>query len=189
MALRPIETTQKALISTTSHLVGEYEKDGILLALAWPDFNVPINLRWSPWPISRSAFIFAIETPPIEKQPGEAFQEYSSLGTVICAYLFPVESANPIWGLYAAITRQDRSGQPAGGWRPDQRMTREEALRSWTIEGGYAAFEETRKGSLEPGKLADFVMLSGDVMTMPPGDIWKTRVTLTVVGGKIVYQQ
>lgn len=102
---------------------------------------------------------------------------------------FPVESPNPLWGLYAAITRQDKSGLPAGGWLPDQRLSREEALRSWTIEGAYAAFEEAQKGSLEPGKLADFIMLSGDVMTMPEPEIWKTRVMLTVVGGRIVYQQ
>ena len=84
-------------------------------------------------------------------------------------------------GLYAAITRS--------GWTPEQRMSREEALRSWTIEGAYAAFEEGRKGSLEAGKLADFVMLSDDVMTMPAADIGKTRVTMTVVGGKIVVRQ
>jgi predicted amidohydrolase YtcJ len=102
---------------------------------------------------------------------------------------FPVESPNPIWGLYAAITRQDKSGQPAGGWFPEQRLSREEALRSWTIEGAYAAFEENRKGSLEAGKLADFIMLSDDVMTIPADNIWKAKVTMTVVGGKVVYQQ
>jgi len=102
---------------------------------------------------------------------------------------FPVESPNPLWGLYAAVTRQDKTGQPTGGWFPEQRLSREQALRSWTIEGAYAAFEENKKGSLETGKMADFIMLSDDVMTMSAGDIWKTKVTLTVVGGKIVYQQ
>jgi hypothetical protein len=102
---------------------------------------------------------------------------------------FPVESPNPLWGLYAAITRQDKDGKPAGGWFPNQRMTREEALRSWTAEGAYAAFEENKKGSLEVGKMADFIMLSGDVMTMPEIDIWKTHVKMTVVGGKIVHQE
>ncbi|MCU1275813.1 MAG: hypothetical protein JWO48_3244 [Bryobacterales bacterium] len=102
---------------------------------------------------------------------------------------FPVENPNPLWGFYAAITRQDREGNPPGGWLPDQRMTREEALRSWTIEGAYAAFEEKSKGSLVPGKLADFVILSGDIMRISPFEILKTRVKMTVVGGEIVYSQ
>jgi predicted amidohydrolase YtcJ len=102
---------------------------------------------------------------------------------------FPVENANPIWGFYSAVTRQDHEGRPAGGWFPNQKMTREEALRNWTLEGAYAAFEEKTKGSLEPGKLADFVMLSDDIMTIPEAAIWKTRVKLTVVGGKVVYQE
>jgi predicted amidohydrolase YtcJ len=106
---------------------------------------------------------------------------------------FPVESPNPLWGFYAAITRQKQDGtygaNQAGGWFPDQRMSRDEALRSWTIEGAYAAFEEKRKGSIEPGKMADFVMLSGDIMAIPPADILKTRVTMTVTGGKIVWRE
>ncbi len=102
---------------------------------------------------------------------------------------FPVENPNPIWGFYSAVTRQDHDGMPKGGWFPNQKMTREEALRSWTIEGAYAAFEEKSKGSLEVGKLADFIMLSDDVMTMPDAGLWKTHVKLTVVGGKIVYRE
>lgn len=92
---------------------------------------------------------------------------------------FPVENPNPIPGFYAAIN----------GPIPSQRLTREEALRSWTMEGAYAAFEENVKGSLEPGKLADFVMLSNDPMSNDPVKDASTRVTLTVVGGKIVFQQ
>ncbi len=102
---------------------------------------------------------------------------------------FPVEDPNPLLGFYAAVTRRKRDGTPSGGWFPEQRMSREEALRSWTIEGAYAAFEEDRKGSLEPGKMADFVMLSGDIMTMPEAEIPRTIVTTTMVGGKIVYQR
>ena len=102
---------------------------------------------------------------------------------------FPVESPNPLWGFYAAVTRQKQDGTPAGGWVPEQRLSREEALRSWTIEGAYAAFEETRKGSLETGKVADFIMLSGDIMAIPAADILKTSVTMTVTGGKIVWRQ
>jgi predicted amidohydrolase YtcJ len=101
---------------------------------------------------------------------------------------FPVEEPNPLRGFHAAVTRQDDSGNPKGGWFPDQRMTREEALQSWTLTGAYAAFEEKTKGSLTPGKLADFVMLSGDIMQEPADQLLKTRVRMTVVDGKVVYE-
>lgn len=101
----------------------------------------------------------------------------------------PVESVNPLWGFYAAVTRQDHQGQPPNGWYPDQRMTRQEALRSFTLDAAYAAFEETIKGSLEKGKLADVVVLSKDIMTIPVSEILQTRVVMTLVGGRIVYQQ
>jgi predicted amidohydrolase YtcJ len=101
----------------------------------------------------------------------------------------PVENPNPLWGFYAAVTRQDHQGNPPGGFMPDQKLTREEALRSWTIGGAYAAFEETQKGSLEPGKLADFIMLSQDIMKTPEPEILKTRVTMTVLGGQTVYSE
>ena len=100
---------------------------------------------------------------------------------------FPVEDPNPLWGFYAAITRQDHKGRPPGGWFPEHRMTRQEALESWTIRGAYAAFEEGIKGSLTPGKLADFVAISADIMTVPPPEILKARVLMTVVGGRIVH--
>jgi len=119
---------------------------------------------------------------PARIKGGYAWQTFLHLGVhVPNGSDFPVEDPNPLLGFYAAVTR--------GGWFPEQRMSREEALRSWTIEGAYAAFEEDRKGSLEPGKMADFVMLSGDIMTMPAAEIPRTRVTMTVVGGKIVFQR
>ena len=101
---------------------------------------------------------------------------------------FPVESHNPFFGLHAAVTRQDRDGQPPGGWRAEQRMTRAEALRAFTLGAAYAAFEENEKGSLEPGKLADFIVIDRDVMTCPPQDIWSTKVLQTYVGGVSVYR-
>jgi predicted amidohydrolase YtcJ len=100
---------------------------------------------------------------------------------------FPVEDPNPLWGFYAAITRQDQEGSPAGGWRPQERMTREEALRAFTIDAAYAAFEETIKGSLEAGKLADFVVLSTDIMKIEPRLLLVTEVEKTYLGGKLVY--
>jgi predicted amidohydrolase YtcJ len=94
-----------------------------------------------------------------------------------------------MWGFYAAITRQDRDGNPPGGWFPEQRLTRAEALRAFTIDGAYAAFEEQKKGSLVPGKLADFVMLSDDIMRIPDSQVWRAHVLMTVLDGKIVYRR
>ncbi len=102
---------------------------------------------------------------------------------------FPVEDPNPLWGFYAAITRQDHSGWPHGGWMPEQRMTREEALKSWTLDGAYAAFEENRKGSVTPGKFADFVMWSRDIMEISPEEILEIKAVMTVVGGEIVHSE
>lgn len=101
---------------------------------------------------------------------------------------FPVEEPNPMLGLYASFTRQDPQGQPPAGWTPDQRMTRAEALQSWTLSSAYAAFEENIKGSLEPGKLADFLVLDRDIMTVPPRDVLAAKVRMTFLGGKLVYE-
>jgi predicted amidohydrolase YtcJ len=100
---------------------------------------------------------------------------------------FPVEEPDPMRGLYAAVTRQDGSGQPRGGWMADQRMTREEALVSFTRSAAFAAHAESLSGSLEAGKLADLVVLSSDIMRVPPPDMLGTTVRLTIVGGEIVY--
>lgn len=102
---------------------------------------------------------------------------------------FPVEQPYPLWGYYAAVTRQDHRGTPPGGWMPDQIMSREEALQSWTLDAAYAAFEEKEKGSLEPGKLADFILLSKDILKSPAAEILSTRVVMTVLGGRIVHHQ
>lgn len=102
---------------------------------------------------------------------------------------FPVEDPNPLFGFYAAMTRQQSSGYPSGGWFPEERLTRAEALASWTMGGAYAAFEETDKGTLAPGKFADFVMLSGDIMRVPAAEILETRVLLTVSGGEVAYER
>jgi predicted amidohydrolase YtcJ len=101
---------------------------------------------------------------------------------------FPVESHNPFLGIYAAVTRQNLDAQPEGGWNPEQRLTREEALRAFTIEGAYAAFWEERIGSLEFGKLADFVVLDRDIMTCDASAIPATKVLETYSFGERVYQ-
>lgn len=101
----------------------------------------------------------------------------------------PVELVNPYHGLYAAVTRKNRLGSPDGGWHMEEAMTREEALRSFTNWSSYAEFNEDIKGSLEVGKLADFVVTDRDVMTCPEQDIKDTQALLTVSGGEVVYQK
>ncbi len=117
-----------------------------------------------------------------------AWQTFLKRGIVVAnGSDFPVEQPNPLWGFYAAATREDHRGAPDGGWYPAQKMTRAEALQSWTQTGAFAAFEDQSKGSLAVGKVADFVMLSNDIMKVPEADILKARVTMTVVGGRVVY--
>ncbi len=100
---------------------------------------------------------------------------------------FPVESQNPLWGFYAAITRQDHNGWPLGGWYSDQKMTKEEALKAFTVWAAFAGFQEDVKGSIEPGKYADLVILSDDIMKIEPLRILDTKVHVTMVAGEIVY--
>jgi len=100
---------------------------------------------------------------------------------------FPVEEVNPLISFHAFVTRQDADGWPEGGWFPEQRLDREEALKSITIWPAYAAFMENDVGSITAGKLADFVILDRDIMTVPPDEILGARVLRTVVGGRSVY--
>lgn len=100
----------------------------------------------------------------------------------------PVERVNPLITFHSAVTRQNPDNQPPGGWYPDQRMTRDEALKSMTIWPAYAAFEEKLLGSITPGKYADFVVLDQDIMRVPEAAIMNTRVVATYVGGKAVYE-
>ena len=90
-------------------------------------------------------------------------------------------------GIYAAVTRRTLDGRNDGGWIPEQKITVEEALRAYTINAAFASFEEEIKGSLEPGKLADFVVLERDITLIPPPEIKDVVVLMTVVGGKAVF--
>lgn len=101
----------------------------------------------------------------------------------------PVEHWNPLISFHASVTRQDASGWPAGGWFPEERMTRDEALRSMTLWPAYASFMEDLTGSLSPGKYADFVVLDQDIMSVAPERILDTRVLMTVVGGVVVFER
>ena len=99
---------------------------------------------------------------------------------------FPVESENPLEGFHAAITRQDREGNPPGGWRPQERLTRAEALSLFTTDAAYAAFEEDRRGRIAPGFEADLTIFAADPMAAPADQILSIRTLATIVGGKLV---
>jgi predicted amidohydrolase YtcJ len=101
----------------------------------------------------------------------------------------PVESIAVVPGLHAAVTRQDAKGWPAGGWHPKERVSAEEALRMFSADVAYAAFEEADRGAVAVGKRADFTILSQDPAAVAPADILKTRVVMTIVGGRIVYEK
>jgi predicted amidohydrolase YtcJ len=100
---------------------------------------------------------------------------------------FPVESENPLHGFYAAVTRQDLRGQPSGGWRPAERLTRAEALALFTSDAAWAAFEEGSRGKIAPGFAADLTVFAKDPMTAPEPEIPTIPVVLTVVDGRVAW--
>ncbi|MCI0488145.1 MAG: amidohydrolase [Blastocatellia bacterium] len=96
---------------------------------------------------------------------------------------------SPFMGIHAAVTRQDSKGWPEGGWYSEQALTRYEALKSYTLDAAYASFEEAVMGSITPGKLADIVVISKDIMTVPAAEILQTQVVMTMVGGRVVFER
>ncbi len=101
---------------------------------------------------------------------------------------FPVESVNPLYGIYSAVTRQNHEGNPPGGWFPQHRLTIEEAIKGFTIWAAYAAYQEDVLGSIETGKLADFTILDRNILESESSEILNARVMYTIVGGTIRYQ-
>jgi predicted amidohydrolase YtcJ len=101
----------------------------------------------------------------------------------------PVAPINPLWGVYAAVTRQTADGKNRGGWIPEQKITVDEAVRAFTWGSAFAEFQEELKGTLEVGKLADLVILSDDIFTIDPAKIADTNVLTTIVDGKVVYER
>jgi predicted amidohydrolase YtcJ len=100
---------------------------------------------------------------------------------------WPVAPIAPLEGIYAAVTRRTLDDHNPGGWIPEQKITVEEALQAYTITAAFASFEEDRKGSLKAGKLADFVILDRNILTIDPVAIPRVHILKTVVGGKEVY--
>jgi predicted amidohydrolase YtcJ len=102
---------------------------------------------------------------------------------------FPVEPPDPMFGIHAAVTRQSRDGLPAGGWRPWEKVSREDAFAGFTTWAARAGHAEAKVGTLEPGKWADFITLEQDPFTAPEGDLWKIKVTATWLAGKQVFKR
>jgi predicted amidohydrolase YtcJ len=102
---------------------------------------------------------------------------------------FPVEDISPFKTFFAAVVRKDAKGFPNGGYQPENALSREEALRGMTIWAARSNFEETEKGSLEKGKLADFIILDRDLMKADPAEILQTVVLKTFLGGEKVYEK
>ena len=117
-----------------------------------------------------------------------AWRSFLDQGTVIAAGSdFPVEYANPFFGIYAAVTRQDQQGNPVGGWIPQQAMTLAETFRAFTTDAAYAAFQEADLGSLQIGKWADFVVLDRDMFNVDEAELWQVQVEQTWLAGEAVF--
>ena len=100
---------------------------------------------------------------------------------------WPVETLDPMLTLYAAVTREFPQGGPPGGWHGEERVSIEEAVHAYTLGAAFAEFQENAKGAVEPGRLADLVILSQDILTIPPRDILSTRAEVTILGGQVIH--
>jgi hypothetical protein len=117
-----------------------------------------------------------------------AWRSFIDQGSIIVGGSdFPVELANPFHGLHASVTRQDQQNQPAGGWLPEQRLSLTEALRSFTVDAAYGAFQEDTLGTLAPGSWADFILVDQDIFNVDPSQLWQVQTEQTWVNGKKVY--
>jgi hypothetical protein len=132
---------------------------------------------------------FAVLLGPERAARADSFRIYDDAG-IVQAFgsdwgVFPFE---PLRGIHVAVTRTTPRGTPPGGWYPEGRISVEAALRHYTRDGAYASFDEEVRGTLTAGKLADFVVLSKDILTVPPAEILTTKVLRTVMGGQDTYR-
>ena len=119
-----------------------------------------------------------------------AWQSLLKSGATICGGSdAPVERGEPMIEFYAAVTRKSVKGVAGEGWHPEQAVSREQALKMFTLSAAYAAFEEKDKGSIEPGKLADLTVLSNNIMEVPAPVILNTHCVMTVIGGEVVFEE
>ncbi len=132
---------------------------------------------------------FAMVLGPVRAALADSFRLFDDAGAVQAfGSDWPVFSCDVLKGIYAAVTRMTPHGTPAGGWEPQGRISAEAALRHFTRDAAYASFDESFKGTLEPGKAADFVVLSDDILAQPPERILKARVLLTVMDARETYR-
>ena len=119
-----------------------------------------------------------------------AWRSFIDQGSIIVGGSdYPVELAEPFHGIHASVTRQDHNNEPAGGWLPQQRLSLIEALRSFSVDAAYGAFQENMLGTLQSGSWADFILLDKDIFNIPPEQIWQVQVEQTWVNGKQVYSK
>jgi hypothetical protein len=127
---------------------------------------------------------------PVRIKTTYAFRSLIDHGAVLaCGSDWTVAPLDPLTGIYAAVTRRTIDGGHPGGWVPEQKITLEEAIRGYTLNGAFTEFAEKDKGTLEQGKLADIVVLDRDIFSLGPDSIPKSQCLLTMVGGRIVYQE
>ena len=132
---------------------------------------------------------FAALLGPERAAHADSFKIFDDAGAVqVFGSDWNVFDFSPLKGIYTAVTRMTPEGMPPGGWYPAGRISMEAALRHYTRDGAYASFDEDIRGTLTAGKLADFVVLSKDLLAIPPADILKTKVLLTMMGGKETYR-
>ena len=117
-----------------------------------------------------------------------AFKSFLDAGVCVCfGSDWTVAPLDPLLGIYAAVTRATLDGKKPGGWVPEQRVSVEQAVRCYTVNNAFAAFEEHLKGTIEPGKLADMVVVSENIFAIPPAEIRNVRVVRTIVNGEVIY--
>jgi predicted amidohydrolase YtcJ len=143
-------------------------------------------------PVHATSDMHMAEQRLSEKQLAGAYawQAFLKQGSVIAAGSdYPIELANPFDGLYATITRMDHNQQPTQGWRASEVLSREDALRAFTLGGAYAAHQEFKVGSLEQGKWADFILIDKDYFKAPVDELYKINVLQTWIAGKLRYEK